>query len=130
MLHESKCRNVHGHRYTAEFTVAASELDGVGRVVDFGVVKNAVGSWIEDTLDHGYIHHPDDQVGAYLAGLGHRTFAMPRDLGEPTAENLAALLGRVAGEILRTENPDLLVQRVRVYETPNCWADWISCQLG
>lgn len=37
--HESKCRAFHGHRYAAEITCLAPELDSPGRVVDFGVVK-------------------------------------------------------------------------------------------
>jgi hypothetical protein len=40
----------------------------------------------------------------------------------PTAENLAAELGRIAGELLA--DTGVTVTRVRIWETPNCYADW------
>ena len=40
--HEGKCKNLHGHRYSAEITVTAPDLDGLGRVIDFGVIKEKV----------------------------------------------------------------------------------------
>ena len=122
MRHESKCAHVHGHRYGIEVTCAAPALDAVGRVVDFSVVKQVVGTWLDDNLDHGYAHHPDDPVGVYLHGQGQKTFAMPAEYGEPTAENMARLVGAVAGHLLAGHG--IRVARVRVYETPNCWADW------
>lgn len=120
--HESKCRNVHGHRYAFEVTVGAPELDPVGRVVDFGAVKAVLGTWLDEQLDHGYVHHHLDAVGATLAQAGHKTFAMPQHLGEPTAENLATLVGLKAIELL----PGLQVVSVRCWETPNCYADWTA----
>lgn len=117
--HESKCRNVHGHRYEAEITVEGG-LDHAGRVVDFGAIKERVGTWIDEHLDHGYIHAADDTVGPQLAAQGMKTYAMPPRLGEPTAENLAALIGEVAERLLL----GLRVKQVRIWETPNCWADW------
>jgi 6-pyruvoyltetrahydropterin/6-carboxytetrahydropterin synthase len=120
--HESKCSNVHGHRYTIEVTVQADALDTLGRVVDFSVVKALVGEWLEDNLDHGFIHHSDDPLVPTLVADGSKVFAMPRDLGNPTAENLATLIARVSQKLL--DSHGLEVAAVRVWETPNCWADW------
>lgn len=50
--HESRCAHPHGHRYVAEVTVAAPELDPAGRVVDFGVMKQILGAWIDEHWDH------------------------------------------------------------------------------
>jgi len=122
MRHESKCAHVHGHRYGIEVTCAAPALDAVGRVVDFSVVKQVVGTWLDEALDHGYAHHPDDPVGAFLVERGQKTYAMPREYGEPTAENIARLVGHTAGQLLHGYG--IAVTHVRVYETPNCWADW------
>lgn len=126
MRHESKCRNVHGHRYRADITVSASALDDVGRVVDFGVLKSAVGSWVDAAWDHGYMHHPDDPIAEVMSlEFGMKTFVMPLDAKEPTAENIALVLARAAQSILDTETGGgLRVERVRIWETPNCWADW------
>jgi 6-pyruvoyltetrahydropterin/6-carboxytetrahydropterin synthase len=93
----------------------------VGRVIDFGVLKSIVGQWIDDRLDHGYLMHPDDLIGQHIRDQGFKVYAMPVDLGEPTAENLARLVLREATRLL-AEHP-VVVRHVRVFETPNCWAD-------
>ena len=38
--HENKCRHLHGHNYRVTFYCESQELDGVGRVVDFGGGRN------------------------------------------------------------------------------------------
>tara|TARA_R110001599_G_scaffold185041_1_gene379268 strand:- start:220 stop:645 length:426 start_codon:yes stop_codon:yes gene_type:complete len=122
MRHESKCRNVHGHRYVAEITVSAPELDECDRVVDFSEIKRLVGTWIDDNWDHGFISHSEDRYGKMLASAGElKVFFMPDDYGEPTAENMARYLAEKCDELL---TKPLTVEAVRLYETPNCWADW------
>lgn len=118
--HESKCRHVHGHRYTFEVTVVGAQLDGVGRVIDFGVVKQLVGGWLDEQLDHGYIARDTDEVGHALAAQGFKVFTMPQ-AQEPTAENIACLVLHHAQQLLGVHG--LHVSHVRCYETPNCWAD-------
>ncbi len=125
LRHESKCASVHGHRYVAEVTVSAPALDDVGRVVDFGEIKQWVGEWIDAEWDHGYMHHPDDEVATLLEKTGQKTFSMPLDAQEPTAENIAIVLARAAQDLLtRYGRSGLVVERVRIRETPNCWAEW------
>lgn len=121
--HEGKCRNLHGHRYCVEVSVSApAGLDGLGRVIDFGIIKTRLGGWIDENLDHNMLLHPDDplvQVGTAM--VGRLPWVMEN--GNPTAENIAALVYIMAVKLL----PELKVHRVRVYETPNCWADY-KCQ--
>jgi 6-pyruvoyltetrahydropterin/6-carboxytetrahydropterin synthase len=117
--HESKCRHVHGHRYEVEVTVVAPELDNAGRVVDFGRLKEVVGGWLLEKLDHGYIAAPWDGVADHLEAQGLKVYRMPLTQ-EPTAENIAAHVLEVAQYLL---GEPFTVTRVRVYETPNCWAD-------
>lgn len=117
--HESKCRHVHGHRYEVEVTVEAPELDHAGRVVDFGRLKDVVGGWLLERLDHGYIAAPWDAVGTHLEEQGLKVYRMPEGR-EPTAENIARLVLAVAQELL---GEPFTVVHVRVYETPSCWAD-------
>lgn len=119
--HESKCLNVHGHRYTADVTVEALELDSVGRVVDFGALKALVGDWIDDKWDHGYIHHSADGVAVDLKAMGLKTYEMPDGMN-PTAENMVEHLAGIVSGLL--SDLGLRVVHVRLYETPNCWADW------
>ena len=118
--HGGKCRHLHGHRYVAEVTVEASNLDQLGMVVDFSTVKTLVGKWIDDNWDHNLLLHSDDPQWEHLVLTEERP---PYCMGQenPTAENIARHLATVARELL---GPSLTIKRVRIYETPNCWADW------
>ena len=136
--HGSKCKHLHGHRYKVEITCALiAGTDKLGMVVDFGLVKELVGGWIDDHLDHGLILWDLDPLfktfwSMRVDGPALRaTSADVEDYGttpqklysmrvNPTAENLAAHLLEVATDLLP---PEVKPLRVRVYETPNCWAD-------
>ena len=67
MGHENKCAHLHGHNYVALITARADKLDSVGRVIDFSVIKQRVGGWIEQHWDHGFIiARNDEQVMQWL----------------------------------------------------------------
>lgn len=118
MQHESKCRHLHGHRYTVEITVTAESLDALGRVIDFGTLKGELGGWIDEHLDHGAIlNQDDDAVVTLCREQGWKVFTLP---GNPTAENIARLIFDQARELFGDRCD---VVNVRVRETPNCWAD-------
>ena len=57
-----KCSNLHGHRYTAEFTFACARLNSDSMVIDFGVIKGGIGKWLDDNWDHSAILHKDDTL--------------------------------------------------------------------
>lgn len=121
--HEGKCRHLHGHRYVAEVTIQAPELDPLGRVIDFGVVKQIIGGWIDQNWDHNALLHCQDpllQSRDQNRLFGGRTpYIMA--YGNPTAENIASALFHISQASLPSE---LTVTHVRVYETPNCFADY------
>lgn len=141
MNHAGKCRNYHGHRYIVEVTCSIGELDDCGRVVDFAVLKERVGGWCDAYLDHGMVlQRGDPLIEAFLAQAGPAglvelphcfdgrsvyALASPKLLVvqfPPSAEHLAAFLYaqaqiELAGTGVRTD-------RVRLYETPDCWADY------
>jgi 6-pyruvoyltetrahydropterin/6-carboxytetrahydropterin synthase len=130
--HAGKCRFPHGHRYVVEVTCEAPQLDAAGFVVDFGVVKERVGGWIDSNMDHAFLVGSEDK--AMLVAL--ESFRLHSPGGEervlvmldpPTAENIAALVLREARRLLADSR--LSVTHVRVYETPNCWAD-ARCEEG
>jgi len=50
--HEGKCAHLHGHRYVAEITVESAGLDSLGRVVDFSVIKEKVGKWVDENWEY------------------------------------------------------------------------------
>jgi len=123
--HESKCRAFHGHRYAAEITCAIPELDALGRVVDFGVVKQRVGGWVDTHWDHtAILMRGDDDPGAIAmieanARLGRPVYLLDEP---PTAENVVAELARVSAELLA--DTGVTVVRIRLWETPNGSAEW------
>lgn len=125
--HGGKCRHLHGHRYRADVAVTAPELDGLSRVVDFGVIKARLGPWIDDNWDHNILLNVDDPLAKlYLSGDpitrdqvfgGRQPYFFQGD--NPTAEVIAAALYSVAVNLLPV---GLKVFSVTVYETPNCHA--------
>lgn len=129
--HENKCAHLHGHNYVALVTAEAEELDDVGRVIDFSVLKDRVGGWINEHWDHGFILWTGDTVahaaistfnaGAadQLGGAGQKLFKLPFN---PTAENMARyLIGTVCPDVLG--GTGVTVTSVRVWETENCYAE-------
>lgn len=62
--HGSKCRHLHGHRYTIEATCQARELrasgEQTGMVLDFGFLKDEMLKHIDAPCDHGLILSADD----------------------------------------------------------------------
>lgn len=126
--HTSQCRHLHGHRYAIEITLSGEIIrsEGAadeGMVMDFSAVKAIAKSVLVDRWDHAFLVHRDDRaVVEFLASLpGHKTVVLPVI---PTAENLAAEAFRMLDAAYRdTYGNQLRLQRVRLYETPNNWAD-------
>lgn len=122
--HESKCKYLHGHTYTAEVTVMGPALDPLGRVVDFSVLKSVIGNWLERNWDHQMILHEADGLLDLAPGSeiwqGRSPFIMPRGMN-PTAENLAQVLHDYTQPLLPKH---IHITNVRVHETPNCFADY------
>ncbi|MEW5904954.1 MAG: 6-carboxytetrahydropterin synthase QueD [Pseudomonadota bacterium] len=126
--HNSQCRHLHGHRYAIEITLSGEVVttEGVseqGMVMDFSDVKRIAKERVVDVWDHAFIvYRHDKAVLEFLQGMpGHKTVVLEV---VPTAENLA----RVAFELLDGAYQDtygnhLQLERVRLYETPNNWAD-------
>ncbi|MBW7903141.1 MAG: 6-carboxytetrahydropterin synthase QueD [Rhodocyclaceae bacterium] len=128
--HKSQCRHLHGHRYAIEITLSGDIIrrDGDaanGMVMDFSEVKALAKLHVVDVWDHAFlVYAGDTQVLDFLRSLpGHRTVVLD---SVPTAENLAETAFRILDPVYRdTYGNHLRLERVRIYETPNCWADAI-----
>jgi 6-pyruvoyltetrahydropterin/6-carboxytetrahydropterin synthase len=118
--HENKCAHPHGHNYVAMLTASAEGLDSVGRVIDFSVLKNKVGGWIDQFWDHGFlVWKGDTEIVEFLTKHRHKSYLMPYN---PTAENMAKyLLLNVGPKVLLGTGVQLT--HVRIWETENCHAD-------
>ncbi len=113
MGHEGKCRHLHGHNGRAVVTLEAPDLDALGMVVDFAVLKRVVGGWIDVNLDHRMVLHRDDPLLPLLRGQGEPVFVMNAN---PTAENLARLIFDFAAA------QGFPVVEVVLWETDTCFA--------
>jgi 6-pyruvoyltetrahydropterin/6-carboxytetrahydropterin synthase len=126
--HASQCRHLHGHRYALEVTLSGDVIraDGSpvnGMVMDFSEVKAIAKTQVVDAWDHAFlVYRGDRTVADFLAALpGHKTVVL--DV-VPTAENLAALAFRILDPLYHDSYGNhLRLERVRLFETPNCWAD-------
>ena len=121
--HESKCSNLHGHNYVAFFTATPLDgLDELGRVIDFGVLKEKLGGWVDRNWDHGFIiGDDDDKALTALARMGpdQKLFVLPAN---PTAENMARYLVQVVGPA-ELEGTGVCLEKVVLWETENCYAE-------
>lgn len=117
-----KCVSLHGHSWWAEITVEAPTTKA-GIVVELGALKKALRQWIDEHLDHGTLLGPDDPLVPILRSHQSKVYIVP---GEPTVENVAALLADIASKALvgLDSAPGARVSRVRLDETRANSAIW------
>ena len=119
--HEHKCKYLHGHRYSLEVTAAALKLDSIGRVVDFGALKETIKKWVDQYFDHNVILHKDDQkLGQWINNYtGQEVYYLRNN---PTAENIALHLKKdIIPALFQSDLFDIV--KVKLYETPNCYVE-------
>ena len=103
-----KCanRNGHGHNYTVEVTVAGDVDPVTGFVVDLKQLKDVMEREVLSAYDH---RHLNLEVPEFRSAL-------------PTTENIAvAIWRRLEGKVLGAR-----LRRVRVYEMPDLFADYLG----
>jgi len=84
--HESKCKYLHGHNYRFHFTIIG-DLDSIGRVIDFGVIKSKLCVWLEDNYDHKFLIWKNDPLMISLNQISPESLYICEF--NPTAENIA-----------------------------------------
>lgn len=92
-----ECRNLHGHTWDIEVTVAGEELDGIGIVYDFKALKADLATVLE-RYDHVLINEVE-----------------PFDTISPTAENLAKV---ICEQLQQVVDVRVRVSEVAVWESP------------
>lgn len=133
--HESKCQYLHGHNYRVHFTcvsdlstmdamavaTGASELDNVGRVIDFGVIKSRLANWLEENWDHQMIMWSEDKMLVVMPSSAKDSIVeVPFN---PTAENMAKYLVTVVGP-QQLRGTGVVLRKVRIEETRKCSATY------
>lgn len=135
--HEGKCRFLHGHNYRVHFSVVAEELDKVGRVMDFSVIKEKLCMWLETEWDHKFLVWDQDPELVRLSALVETwdpSTTEPNTPGSveilfqdsfvwvpfnPTAENMAQYLLDYVGPTALYDT-GVRLQWVRIEETRKC----------
>ncbi len=126
--HKSQCRNLHGHRYAIEITLSGDIItqentSETGMVMDFSDVKAIAKKAVVNLWDHAFlVYQHDTSVLNFLNTLpNHKTVIFPT---VPTAENMALEAFRILkAQYADTFGNHLKLEKVRLYETPNNWAD-------
>ena len=115
--HEGLCKNLHGHTYRVDVSVAQAEGDTRDMVIDFKELKRIATEVVCDRFDHAFIYNTEStgerEIAAVVEKHGMRTVAIPF---RSTAENLAKMF---YGE-LKARIPGL--SEVRVWETADSCA--------
>ena len=86
-------------------------------------IKDLAKTHLVDEWDHAFLAFAGDRaIIDFLNSLpDHKTVILDR---VPTAENLARIAFNRLNAVYRdTYGNHLQLERVRLYETPNCWAD-------
>ncbi len=113
--YDGKCRHLHGHNGRAVITLESTGLDALGMVMDFSAIKQILGRWIDDALDHRMLLHRDDPIIPELRRQGEPFVELDVN---PTAENLAKMIFDYA------VSHDLPVVEVTLWETENSFATY------
>ena len=119
-LVKGKCYNMHGHNYKFMFGVAPKtigELDDVGRVIDFGVIKAILCEWLEQNWDHKFMVYKEDPRLEQLKAI-HESGLIIEEFN-PTAENIGLHFINVVAPLLLL-NTDVMLKKLTIYETDKC----------
>ena len=104
-----KCNNPHGHghNYTLEVTIAGEPDPATGMVLDLKELKELLEREVMDRMDHRHLNYEVPELAGKI----------------PTCENIAAVIW----QLLEPKITRGKLDRVRVYESPNLFAD---CTAG
>ena len=95
-----KCARLHGHNWVVEAVVKGRELDELGMLVDFKIIKKALKETLE-RYDHRYLN----ELEPFAGGVN------------PTAENLARIIfEELAGHECFVRDSEL--HAITVFESP------------
>ena len=117
--HQGLCKNLHGHTYRVEVSVAQASNDDSDMVMDFKDLKRTCEEVILERFDHAFMYDStsaaESEIAAVVMKHGMRSVALPY---RSTAENLTRHFFRE----LRVRIPRL--KSVRVWETPDSFAEY------
>lgn len=122
-----RCRkNVHGHSFILELFLQSYTLDKAGMVLDFGLLKEEVKSFV-DCLDHCHFLWSKEEtlLNETIKKVNERWIEFPFN---PTSENIALYLHTTIETILsnkeyKNSEGCVKVKSVRLHETQSGYAE-------
>jgi 6-pyruvoyltetrahydropterin/6-carboxytetrahydropterin synthase len=97
--YNGKCSELHGHTWKVEVLVTGEELDKIGMLVDFKVLKEKLKE-ITEKLDYSLLNDL-------------------KEIGNPTSENLSRYIFKNLKNL-----PNVKLEKVRVWESPSSWCEY------
>lgn len=101
--YKGKCENLHGHNWKVKLSISGEELDEIGMLMDFTVVKKILKE-IMTNLDHKFLNE-----------------VKPFDKINPTSELIAKYIAEEVGVLLPQ---GVKVAKVVVWESEKCSATY------
>lgn len=115
LLHyKGKCANLHGHRWRVEVWMEGEPDATTGILIDYNAIKQVIGRF-----DHQIMLNVTDPMVECISKY-QKVITTP---GEPTSELLAVLIRDELHEFCHAHNISATVVKVRVWESPNCYAE-------
>jgi 6-pyruvoyltetrahydropterin/6-carboxytetrahydropterin synthase len=101
--YQGKCAQLHGHTYKVEVFVLSKQTDSIGITFDLRLLKEKL-LGITGRFDHNFLNDL-------------------KELGNPSIENISKYIFLNMKDNL----PDgVLLERVRVWETPKSWCEYFE----
>ena len=123
--YDGLCRNIHGHSYKMDITLAGQPLHDEsspknGMVMDFGDLKRLVNEEIISLLDHALVLNAKTDAKLVEALQQNYEKIVIVDF-QPTTENL---LNFIADKLKAKLSERVKLTRIRLRETDTSYADW------
>ena len=124
---DSHCRWIHGYGRYVELKFACDKRDDKGWVYDFGGLK-WFKKWLEDQWDHRLLLAHDDPLIGLFEGLhklgGVNLNILPEGYGPGIEDSCKWVYDNVNPMITEKTNGRVWIEKVRVYEHENNWAEY------
>jgi 6-pyruvoyltetrahydropterin/6-carboxytetrahydropterin synthase len=115
LLHyRGKCNRLHGHRWKVEIWMEGQADEKTRMVVDFNMIKDVICGF-----DHQVILNSEDPMVDAIR-VFHPVITTQ---GDPTSETIASLCAEMIRDECTRHGIDAYVLRVRVWESPACYAE-------
>lgn len=134
LKHPGQCHNLHGHNYQLDVCVKYSEyeqkpdcpgfrsqLDSFDMIIDFALLKNIIESSVIEIYDHKTILNSSDPLFDILDKEGIEVLGTIDS--DPTVEVLASQIMALLIMKIKTDDSDVSIVSVRLWETETCYAE-------